>query len=385
MRGRIYTDQRCPICDGAFQYDERRRGLFCPEHSEQRATARFRVQFGRRTRQRFATYLEAERFLDGLRWEVDQGTYDPRDYRKNFPLGFSSLADKWLQVKKLEVKPRSFNNLRNYMERAKEAWGQMNVKSIGFGELEDFLVGQETSDKTKANMKSCLHTFFTWIRKREKIPMPEFPEIKFQLGWRQTISKETQQALIDEVWRISKDVNPRIWLGVKWLATYISIRPGELIRIKEKDLDIQSGYIFIPDPKEKKPKVVPMIDEDIELVSQLPRGLPNLPFFRHPAGLKGVVPGEQFGPRYLYKWWKKACENLGVEGVDLYGGTRHSTALALRQFKTPEQIRRATMHSTNKAFERYFRVELEEVKDVYSATRVVSKRCVSSPEIVKRK
>ena len=113
-----------------------------------------------------------------------------------------------------------------------------------------------------------------------------------------------------------------------------------------------------------------MIDEDIELVSQLPRGLPNLPFFRHPAGLKGVVPGEQFGPRYLYKWWKKACENLGVEGVDLYGGTRHSTALALRQFKTPEQIRRATMHSTNKAFERYFRVELEEVKEVYNATRV---------------
>ena len=369
MRGRIYTDQRCPICDGAFQYDERRRGLFCEEHPEQRATARFRVQFGRRTRQRFATYVEAERFLDGLRWEVDQGTYDPRDYRKNFPLGFSFLADKWLQVKKLEVKPRSYNNLRNYMERAKEAWGQMNVKSIGFGELEDFLLGQETSDKTKANMKSCLHTFFTWVRKREKIPMPEFPEIKFQLGWRQTISKETQQALIDEVWRISKDVNPRIWLGVKWLATYISVRPGELIRIKEKDLDIQSGYIFIPDPKEKKPKVVPMIDEDIELVSQLPRGLPNLPFFRHPAGLKGVVPGEQFGPRYLYKWWKKACDNLGVEGVDLYGGTRHSTALALRQFKTPEQIRRATMHSTNKAFERYFRVELDEVKNVYAATR----------------
>ena len=236
----------------------------------------------------------------------------------------------------------------------------------------------------KANMKPRLHTFFTWTRKREKIPMPEFPEIKFQLGWRQTISKETQQALIDEVWRISKDVNPRIWLGVKWLATYISIRPGELIRIKEKYLDIQSGYIFIPDPKEKKPKVVPMIDEDIELVSQLPRGLPNLPFFRHPAGLKGVVPGEQFWPRYLYKWWKKAFENLGVEGVDLYGGTRHSTALALRQFKTPEQIRRATMHSTNKAFERYFRVELEEVKDVYSATRTASNAGDSSLKIIKR-
>jgi hypothetical protein len=73
----------------------------------------------------------------------------------------------------------------------------------------------------------------------------------------------------------------------------------------------------------------------------------------------------QFGPRYLYKWWKKACQNLGIEGVDLYGGTRHSTALALRQFKTPEQIRRATVHGTNKAFERYFRVESDEIREIY--------------------
>jgi hypothetical protein len=112
-----------------------------------------------------------------------------------------------------------------------------------------------------------------------------------------------------------------------------------------------------------------MINEDIELVVQFPRGLPNLSFFRHGPGVKGCKPGEQFGQRYLYKWWMKACENLEIEGVDLYGGTRHSTALALRQFKTPEQIRRATMHSTNKAFERYFRVESEEVRDVYAKTR----------------
>lgn len=99
------------------------------------------------------------------------------------------------------------------------------------------------------------------------------------------------------------------------------------------------------------------------------RYLPHLSFFRHPPGIKGCQPGEQFGPRYLYKWWKAACANLGIEGVDLYGGTRHSTALALREFKTPEQIRRATMHSTNKAFERYFRVESEEVRDVYELAR----------------
>ena len=153
------------------------------------------------------------------------------------------------------------------------------------------------------------------------------------------------------------------------LSTYISIRPGELIKVKEKHIDLESGYIFIPDPKENKAKAVPLIPEDIELLFSFPRGLPDLPFFRHPSGLKGVKAGQKFGDKYLYKWWKRACKNLGIEGVDLYGGTRHSTVIALRQFASPEQIKRATMHSTNKAFERYFRIESDEVREVYKLTQ----------------
>ncbi len=372
MRGRIYSDQKCPICGGVFIQDDRRRGLFCPDHPAQEATTRFRVRFGRKTARRFESYREAERFLDGLRYEVDKGVYDPRDYQQGNPLGFAVLADKWLAVKEKELKPRSFANLRNYVSKAKATWGGTNIKVIGYGEIEDFLYAQEVSDKTRANMKSCLHTFWTWLRKRKVITqaqMPEFPEVHFELGWRQTIDKDTQQAIIDEVYRISHQVNPKIWLAIKWLSTYISIRPAELVNITEKDIDLQSGFLFIPHPKEKRPKVVPLLDEDREHLSTLPQGLPNLFFFRHPAGISGVKAGDPFGPRYLYKWWKKACNNLGVEGVDLYGGTRHSTALALRQVATPEQIRRATMHSTNKAFERYFRVETDEVKDVYQLAR----------------
>ncbi|MCP4113265.1 MAG: hypothetical protein GY749_48340 [Desulfobacteraceae bacterium] len=59
----------------------------------------------------------------------------------------------------------------------------------------------------------------------------------------------------------------------------------------------------------------------------------------------------------------------GVEGVDLYGGTRHSSAMALRDLASPEQIKRSMMTSTNKAFERYFRIESEEVRDIYQLTR----------------
>ncbi len=36
---------------------------------------------------------------------------------------------------------------------------------------------------------------------------------------------------------------------------------------------------------------------------------------------------------------EKVCEKLIISGIDLHGGTRHSTVSALRLHYTPEQIR----------------------------------------------
>jgi len=138
-----------------------------------------------------------------------------------------------------------------------------------------------------------------------------------------------------------------------------------LIRLKEAEIDRQNGFLIIPHPKEKKPKIVPMTEEDLKLVRSLPASFPEIPFFRHLQTRSDVRGGEPFGPRYLYKWWMKACENLGIEGVDLYGGTRHSTANYLGEFFTPEEIKAATAHTTNKAFERYYRIKPEQVCSLY--------------------
>ena len=77
--------------------------------------------------------------------------------------------------------------------------------------------------------------------------------------------------------------------------------------------------------------------------------------------------GQQFGEKYFYKWWKRACKELKIEGVDLYGGTRHSSVRALRKKCSPEQIRAASMHTTNKAFERYYRTDGDDLRAIYKA------------------
>ena len=372
MRGTIFTDQKCPICKATLNYDERRRGLFCPSHPEQQANRLFTVQFGRTVRKRFSDYREAERFLDGLRYEVDKGTFDPRDYSSKMPLSFTLLSTQWIEHKQQEVKEGSLKNLRSFVSRAQEHFGDKNVKLIDYAALEDFFSSQKLSNKTKSNLRSCLHSFWTWILNRKVISrsdFPDFPNISFELGWRKTVDKETQQAIIDEIKRISFSINPRIWLGIKWLSTYIAIRPNELLSIKEEHIERRSGLILIPHPKEKRPKIVPLIDEDMELLKSFPPSFPKLYFFRHEKTQGRSRAGSQFGEHFFYSWWKRACKNLGIEDVDLYGGTRHSSAIALTSFATPEQIRRATMHATNSAFERYYQVTVEEVRNVYQATR----------------
>lgn len=374
MKGGIYTRQKCSICGTTFK-DNHRNGLSCPSHPQQLST-KFIVKFDS-VFKNFPSYNEAQRFLTGLRFKTDEGSFDSRDYKQDMPLSFKNLAEKWLEHKlngSNAVKHKSYKNLKNYINQAIEEWGNRNIKTIGFAEFEDFFYkqGKRVSGKTVHNMKSCLHSFWMWLRKRKVITLaqfPEFPEVKYKLKYRDIVEKDQQINILDEIKRLTFQQNPKIWIGIKWLCTYISIRPGELIKIKEGDIDTSNGYIFIKDHKtdgEGAIKSVPLLDEDIQIIRTMPKGLPHVPFFRHTKGISGCRSGQQFGEKYFYKWWMKACENLGIEGVDLYGGTRHSSAVALRKHHTPEEIKRGTMHTSNKAFERYYRLEGDDLRSIYA-------------------
>ena len=380
MLGGIYTDQKCKCCGGNLK-DNLKDGLECPDHPEQRAT-RFIVKFGHgknRTQKRFTDYEEASYILAGWRYKSYEGTFDHRDYRASVPLGFANLVDQYLFTKKQKIGSKHYRNIKNDLGKAVEIWKKTNVKEIGYAEIEDFLFslttkdGDSISSKTRSNTRSALRDFFSWLGKRRILhqsQLPEFPETSFKMGLRKTISVEAREEILDHLYRISWQVNPRIWIGIRFLSTYPNVRPKELINIKEKHIDLDQGYIVIPHPKEGDPKFVFLIDDDIELLRSMPRGFPELYFFRHLRGNGAAKPGQRFGHDYLYKWWKRACSEAGVEGVDLYGGTKHSTVIYMRQLgHSPEAIKRAAHISTNKAMERYLHLTASEVRPLYQGAR----------------
>jgi len=388
MKGGIHSDQQCPLCTGRFKHDENRHGLFCKGpigsgHPVIAATEKFRVYFEDTTR-RFKTYYEAERFLLHLRVEHENSKYDPRDYRKDTPLGFSTQADRWLKFrgKNAEGKVLSKSTLRsykNYMKRAKAEWDQRSIKDIREAEIEDFLYGIEgISEKTRANHRSCLHYFFRWVSRREKIPMPYFPDIEYRLEYRPITDFESQAQIIDEIRRISYHINPKIWFGTDLLATYTNLRPQDLLRITEADVDTEYGVLTVrfPTKAKNKRKTVRLVPEHLQELRALRKrypGLPYMPFFRHVSGISGVAAEAPFGKKYFYKWWKSACSNLGIENLDLYGGTRHTTTTGLAKAVGEDEARKALGNTTNKSIERYCQIQSDETFEIAKITSKIRK------------
>lgn len=369
MDGTIRTRQKCPVCETKFIHDEKKGGFFCPDHPDVKATGQFVVKFGRKINKQFKDYKVARQFLNGIRFKSVENSLDPLDYRQERPNSFDTLAVKYLKRK---GHLKSFSHIQKYINTAVDYFGQKNIKDIKGGDIEDFLFDIPTiSEKTRHNYCTSLHDFFVWVRKRGGIltlaTMPEFPKIDYELGYRQITDMDTQQAIADKIDELYS-FNPKAGFAFRLLCTYTALRPGDLRRITEADYDKNTGTMFFRYPTKRKnqTKVIRLINEDKEHMNELIAdhpGLPSMPIFRHSENHKSKehqgCANEIFGKNYMYKIFKHACNELGIEGLDLYGATRHTTTTEIARQAGSENAKKASGHMTNKAFERYCQAQDE--------------------------
>lgn len=359
MKGGVYTREKCSVCKKNLKFDERREVFKCLDHPQVTGTGKCFVKFGRDINKRFPNIGMAVQFLYGLRFKTVEGTYDPKDYQADQPYSFTNLAEKYLK-RKSQLK--SFKEVKRHITVAQGYFKGRNVKEITGADIEDYLYSiHNISEKTRANYASRLSDFWKWILRRGIIDiskMPLFPRIEFELEYRTITDIETQESIINMVYELSKDINLKIWFGIDLLSTYVNLRPGDLLKIRERDIDLHHGSITVIHPTKKKNKtlVVRLLDHHIDLFREFKKDHPALPeikFFRHHGGVQSVKPDQPFGPKLFRQWWYRACKKLGVEGLDLYGGTRHTTTTEIAKRAGTENARKASAHHTNKAFDRY--------------------------------
>ena len=368
--GGIYTDEKCPICGGRL-CDNAKDGLYCKTHPEQKAKT-FRIQFKGLDR-RFKDYDNASQTLEGWRYKFREGLFDKRDYRKDNPLGFETLATEWLKdyqdkVDQGDMTRKSFRCIEGYVKRISVEWGNRNVKSLAELELKqlDKSLSREYSSKTVNDIFIYLKSFFKWAKKYyiKSLEIPEFPEISVKMKFRKPITKEDQFRIIDEIKRIAPE---KVHLAILWLATYPAIRPGEMQSLRECDIDLNLGkFVFLKHKTSDKTgvKMVSMLPEDIEIARSMlsVSELRMLPFFR--------LPGKrtQFCNSMLGFYWRRACANLKIEGTSLYPGTKHSSIMALRKKYSPESIKKIVQINSD-AFDRYLQMDESDERELFASAR----------------
>ena len=73
------------------------------------------------------------------------------------------------------------------------------------------------------------------------------------MAWRNIVRKSTQLKILDKVKELTYDINPRIYIGILFLITYISLRPNEIRLYSDfptaEYTKYQAGYAFYPDFK----------------------------------------------------------------------------------------------------------------------------------------
>lgn len=166
------------------------------------------------------------------------------------------------------------------------------------------------------------------------------------------------------------------WSIYRNTQLYPKIRPKELINIQEGHINTEENWIVFPHQREGEAKFVHVLPMHIDLIEENwnPRGLTHLYFFRHITSRSGIKVGLSFGERYLRKWWQKACENIGIQGVTLYPRTKHTTVTALGKLLAPEQIQRGGNGHASDAFKRYMLPDINEASIVTEAINTLQNK-----------
>lgn len=280
--------------------------------------------------------------------------------------GFDVLCDKFLTITGSNgVRSSTLRRYNIHYRNLERHLENMPVSDITYSVLEDMkLAMSDHKPKTVYDAFGFLKSFLNWCVKRDDIPLeklPTFPELSKRMGMRKVLDKDTQRMVVSKVKEISTE--PRAYIGILLLATYPKIRPGELRQVTDDDIDLAAGYIRIPQPKEQnEPKLVKLTEKHTEMLRRETSGY-------SPRYLLSYSDGRPLGRDYLKNLWARACRSLGIEGVPLYPGTKHTSATDLAK-KFPYKLVKEAAGISSKAMERYINITEDDVVVLYESASV---------------
>jgi integrase len=316
------------------------------------------------------SWERAHRLLTAIRYEIDQGKFDPKDYvtKKIKSFLFENYIAEWIKRREMEHARRHISksyltDIKAYSERFLiPFFGKMNIRDIREAHIEDFLnwLPEKLSTKTVRNILGILHKLLKdAYRRKDILVLPEFPKIEKTEPVTRWITEEEQQLVLAQM----KDPVRR--------AFYLFLmkqgcRPGEARALRWEKIDFKKNLVIIdaafdreefrPFTKERDVRFIPLHSEVRKALLGLPRAL---------SGWVFTYRGDHLTQWMASAYWRRAAKKAGIK-VSCYEGTRHSLASqAINQGVSERVIGDFLGHKTLTSTRRYAKVQIETLKMVW--------------------
>lgn len=298
----------------------------------------------------------ARRLTESINQDIDDKGkgFDPRQWFECRGFAFRVYADQWLIDHQMGYAPSVRRDVGRMVAAAQAYLGEMDIRSVRHGHLEDFLkqLPAHLSPKTKRNYLITLHKIFSDAHRREDINrIPGFPKLSVPEPETKWLSREWQDKVIDAIPGPDRPI-------FQFIRVY-GVRPGEARALMWDAVDFEKGVITIrrtfsgsvlqETTKTKRVRFLPIV----EAIEDVLRGL---------RGLGGFVFRNRSGRPYqadLSKIWNEARDRVGAPAVNLYQGTRHSLGVQkLSEGHSLDVLRDIFGHTTTKTTRRYAEADM---------------------------
>jgi integrase len=317
----------------------------------------------RRDKQGFIfTYDTAVDRLTEIGTAIKKGIFNPADFSdmKVKERKFENKIQVWLEQKGKECKdgdisPSSLGNIQGYIKNYYlPFFSEWDVREIQYEQLEEFKdsLPDTLKKKTKSNILVSFHSFFTWLRKKGvRGEVPLFPVVD-------CIDNSSERVALDyEQQAFYLKMIPEQYRDVLEFGMETGLRPGELVALKWKDIDIRnhralirrtiSAYVHILErTKGKSKKFIPLSDRAIEILQKGATELPEAFVFINPDTKR------RYSTKMPNVLWKRYTR---LDTVTYYEASRHSfcTQLVddgLNTLQAKELMRHTDVRTTQKYY-----------------------------------
>ncbi len=294
------------------------------------------------------------------------------------------LLKRWIEVfrKRTEQGSRGPRTLREYERWANAEGGRYAYFSYWFGksvheidrasveEWSFWMSDKGLSAKTVRNVMAGFHSFLGWVSNDILTgftpPRFQWPEVD---DHRPTILSQEMQ------WKVLMAI-PEAKAGIFYFLAQTAARPSEARVLRVKDWagdeievsraakDRKTGGI-IRGLKSRNIKTLPVhewplrdwLDQHVSKERQLSD--PDGPLFVNPHGReKGW-----WSETSMRRTWATACKKVGVTGVSLYEGTKHSTATHLKSLGADDRLLAQLMgHRDTRSVEKYAKLDSNAIR-----------------------